>query len=375
MKKIIFFSSSIIFIDTFFFELICKMSTNNQIFIITNTSNIINKYPNNVIIHHLDIKRKTNILSDLSVIVKCLPIVFKIKPSIIISSTPKGGFLINLICLFLPFIKKLHIFTGQIWSNKNYYKRFLLKLIDKFIFFFSNSILVDSLSQKNFLISEGFTNKKISVISNGSIKGVNLNLFKFNFEYRDELRNKLKIDKDTVLLLFIGRLNLEKGINLLLESFSKLIDDKFKIKLLLVGRSEVNINDLVKKHYKQINEHLIILPHSDTIFKFMSAADVFCLPSEREGFGMSVIEASSCNLPVVISNISGLIDTAINNNTGLFFDAKIKNDLYRKLYKLIKDKNLRKQLGSNGRIFVTDKFDHNKVITFLENYILEKINV
>ena len=144
---------------------------------------------------------------------------------------------------------------------------------------------------------------------------------------------------------------------------------------MLVGRSEVNINDLVKKHYKQINEHLIILPHSDTIFKFMSAADVFCLPSEREGFGMSVIEASSCNLPVVISNISGLIDTAINNNTGLFFDAKIKNDLYRKLYKLIKDKNLRKQLGSNGRIFVTDKFDHNKVITFLENYILEKINV
>tara|TARA_B110000259_G_scaffold188443_1_gene247473 strand:- start:7780 stop:8835 length:1056 start_codon:yes stop_codon:yes gene_type:complete len=350
------------------------MSKNNQIFIITNTSHIIKNYPNNVVIQHLDIKRKSNIFSDLFVIIKCLPILFNIKPSIIISSTSKGGFLINLICLFLPFIKKIHIFTGQIWSNKNNYKRFFLKLIDKFIFLSSNSILVDSLSQKKFLISEGFTNKKISVISNGSIKGVNLDIFEFNSGHRNELRNKLKIDNDTVLLLFIGRLNFEKGISLLLDTFSRLIDEKFNIKLLLIGRSEENIDALVKRNYKKINNHLIILPHSEIISKFMSAADIFCLPSEREGFGMSVIEASSCNLPVVISNITGLIDTAINNNTGLFFDSKIKNDLYEKLFKLIDDKNLRTQLGSNGRVFVTNNFEHNKIISFLQNYILEKIN-
>ena len=106
---------------------------------------------------------------------------------------------------------------------------------------------------------------------------------------------------------------------------------------------------------------------------FLSNSDIFCLPSFREGFGVSVIEASSCELPVVTSNIYGLKDCMIDGYTGLKFDLSIKNDLYNKLEILIQNQSLREVLGKNGRSFVIKKFNENEVIEFQFNEIKKYI--
>ena len=88
---------------------------------------------------------------------------------------------------------------------------------------------------------------------------------------------------------------------------------------------------------------------------------------------MSVIEASSCELPVVTSNIYGLKDCMIDGYTGLKFDLSIKNDLYNKLEILIQNQSLREILGKNGRSFVIKKFNENEVIEFQFNEIKKYI--
>src|SRR5690606_26593935 len=73
------------------------------------------------------------------------------------------------------------------------------------------------------------------------------------------------------------------------------------------------------------------------------------LYSYREGFGNVSIEAASMNLPVIVSDIPGLKDTIVNNETGLLSRTKDVDDLYSMMLSLYKDKYKRQKFGENGR--------------------------
>jgi glycosyltransferase involved in cell wall biosynthesis len=88
---------------------------------------------------------------------------------------------------------------------------------------------------------------------------------------------------------------------------------------------------------------------------------------------MSVIEASSIELPVITSDIYGLNDCMLENITGLKFNHNIENDLYSKLEILINNKNLRRQFGEAGRSFIINNFKEEDVINFQLNFIYNKM--
>ena len=110
------------------------------------------------------------------------------------------------------------------------------------------------------------------------------------------------------------------------------------------------------------SKKIIILDHQKNINFFLQASDIFCFPTEREGFGLSVIEASACELPVVCSDIYGLKDTIVHNTTGYKFRVNNNLEMYNYLIRLIEDKNKRARLGSQGRDFVKNFYEKKKVI-------------
>ena len=105
--------------------------------------------------------------------------------------------------------------------------------------------------------------------------------------------------------------------------------------------------------------------------KYMSAADIFCLPSYREGFGMAALEAGACALPVVTSRIYGLIDAVKENHTGLFHEVKNKEQIKECIIRLVEDKELRETLGKQGRERVLKDFEQKYVtqefVRFIQN--------
>ena len=128
----------------------------------------------------------------------------------------------------------------------------LLKFTDKIIAFCCTHALTECGSQKNFLIANGIIKKNnISILGNGSISGVNTNQFYRNDVSRDKIRKDLLIKDNEILILYLGRLNYDKGILDLLTAFKNLLNHKFTVKLLLVGPDEDNfsytINNLPKK--------------------------------------------------------------------------------------------------------------------------------
>ena len=321
------------------------------------------KYKN----YFISIKRNLNIFTLIFNIYDLWKILKFNKIYCILSVHPKIG-LISSIGSYFTDTKSVHIFTGQIWSIKKR-NNFIFKLVDNIIFNYCDYLLADSKNQINFLINNGFTKKKISLLHNGSIRGVPKKTI-FNPKIKEKFFKKFNIPKSSKIILYSGRINFDKGINTLIQSFELLQKKNINnLYLLIVGDDEIDIAHYLKSFNQSVVNKVIRLPYTDKIFNYYSVSDIFCLPSLREGFGMSVIEASLHSLPVVVSNIYGLSDSYINGHTGFNFKVSDEADLTKKLLRLLKSDDARINIGNNGRKFVTKKYFEDDISKYLLNYI------
>ena len=117
----------------------------------------------------------------------------------------------------------------------------------------------------------------------------------------------------------MGRIDIEKGIFDLLDSFKNIANNYKNILLLLVGKDEMEINSKLKLRYQAIRKKVIYLKHNKSPEEIYNLADILCLPSKREGFGNVVIESSAVEIPVVGSDIYGLRSSLVNELNGLTF--------------------------------------------------------
>ena len=179
--------------------------------------------------------------------------------------------------------------------------------------------------------------------------GVSKNFF---FKSNYKRKNKLKI-------LFVGRNEERKGVNLILKAFKslKLKNLKNDFELVMIGKDIENL----KKTYKDLNSckffgHL----EGKDLYDHYRSSDILCSPAiENESFGIVLIEAMATKTAVLASDISGYSEL-INNENGLLFKNKDEGDLLNKLTLLIEDDNLRNNLTKRGYEF-SKKYNWKKV--------------
>ena len=256
----------------------------------------------------------------------------------------------------VPF--RCRIFTGQIWAHKKGLPRMFFKMIDKFTVLMNTHLLVDGKSQQEYLIANGILKEQQSfVLANGSICGVDVNKFAPDINKREEERTKLGLKDSDVVFTFMGRINRDKGTYELLDAFNRLVEFNDNAKLLLIGSIE-GVNEETLKSYPNISfeKNLICYGYTKTPNHALLAGDVFCLPSYREGFGMSVIEAAAVALPVIASDAYGLRDSFVDGKTGLKCKVKDVDSLYESMKTLYGNTDLRISFGKAGRDRVKNLF-------------------
>ena len=311
----------------------------------------------------LPIERKPSPLKDLLVLIQLVKLFLQEKFDIVHSITPKAGFL-NMLAAFLTGIpNRIHTYTGQVWVNKVGWKRSTLKIFDKLIVLFSTDIMVDSPSQLDFLVSEGVLSKgKGIVIGLGSICGVDANRFCPDANMRDEVRSDLSISSEQFVILYLGRLNRDKGILDLAVAFTDIALKRSNLVLVLVGAEEDVLFEQIQQIFGlAIIERVRRVSFTNNPERYMAAADVFCLPSYREGFGQVIIEAGAAGVPSVASRIYGITDAIEEGKTGLLYTAGDVSGLTQSLLTLIGDKSLRQQMGEAARLRVLDLFAAHKI--------------
>ncbi len=310
----------------------------------------------------LPIERKPSPWRDLQVLLQLCKLFRRERFDIVHSIMPKTGLLAMIAACFANVPIRIHTFTGQVWVTKHGVRRNLLKWFDKLIGYFATCILADSPSQRDFLVNEGvLPSGKGKVIGAGSICGVDPARFSQDLAARRAVRLELGIAQEATVILYVGRLNREKGMLDLATAFNALAKRHQDLVLLLVGSEEDVSFSLIQETCGAEGGHLHHVSFSFTPERYMAAADIFCLPSYREGFGMTIIEAAACAVPAVASSIYGITDAMVDGKTGLLTPAGDVTALSKALLELIDGEELRRQMGNAARLRVLELFSSEKI--------------
>lgn len=181
-----------------------------------------------------------------------------------------------------------------------------------------------------------------------------------------------KVKKNSLFTIGIAK-NLERkyGIEYLIEGFKKFNDKNPKSQLEIIG------DGIIKEDFKRLSrklnlENKIIFHgriNNNKLSNILNTWDVYVIPSLFESFGVSAVEASSCGLPVIGTNVGGLPEVIEDNTTGFIIPSKNPQAISEKLQILFDNVELRVEMGKKGRELVLKNYDwEENVKTMIEIY-------
>lgn len=245
-------------------------------------------------------------------------------------------------------------------SDKSFYQ------ITKFSIEESDGITAVSESLKRDTISLFGIKQDIRVIPNF----VNTNRFR-----REIGRCSLKgiVQEDEKILLHISNFRPVKRITDIIRIFVK-VKPKIKSKLLLIGEGPERIPAQELAQELGLKESVVFLGLQEGVDDILSCADLYLLPSEQESFGLSALEAMSCEVPVIGTNVGGLAELVRHGETGFIAEVGDVERMAQYAVTLLADDRLRKQIGQQARQRVLDNFDQELVVPQYEAYYEEILN-
>jgi glycosyltransferase involved in cell wall biosynthesis len=210
------------------------------------------------------------------------------------------------------------------------------------------------------LIDEGVVSDA-TVFGDGSICGVEAGRFRPSPDARRSTRHAWGISENDFVAGFLGRINRDKGILDLARAFSAatLPERSF---LVLAGPDEEGLEGEVRQILGSRSDRCLFTGHVDRPEAILPAFDLFCLPSYREGFGTSVLEASACEISVLASRIYGLTDAVADGKTGWFHEPGDVEQLVAGLEHAVASPNARSALGKAGRVWALERFAPARIV-------------
>lgn len=376
MKKIAFIAAAPMSLKAFMRNHMLELSKEHLVYAIADFTSEEESEMRSLGLHPITIfiPREISPWADLSALVVLYKLFRKERFDVIQSVTPKAGLLAMMAGRIANIKKRIHWFTGQVWVTRQGLMRSLLRSADRVMAMSATHLLVDSPSQKVFLETERvIVPGQSTVLGIGSICGVDLNRFKPNSIVRDYIRSQLNIPANELVFVFLGRLNRDKGILDLASAFSRLAEEFSNVTLLIVGPDEGHISYVIEEICSSVIAKVKRVSFTNTPEDYLASADVLLLPSYREGFGSTVIEAAACGLPTIASRIYGLTDAVEENVTGLMNGARDIDGLLANMKALVLNPDLRTKMGDAALKRAHSKFSMYAITQHYADFIEKNV--
>lgn len=338
---------------------------------------------------HVGMTRKITPLQDLKAVWQLYSYFKKEKPYIVHTHTPKAGTVGMLAAKLAGVPHRLHTIAGLPLLEAIGLKRRLLNAVEKATYACATNIYPNSFGLKEIIIQEQFCKPtKLKVLGNGSSNGIDTAYFSpenFSAQQNRNLKNRLGIDPNDFVFIFVGRLVGDKGINELVAAFKEvesqeanLVCDriylKFKtftlsnaegqnLKLLLVGSLETDLDPLHKDSLHEIEENpnIISVGFQNDVRPYLAISNCLAFPSYREGFPNVVMQAGAMGLPSIVTNINGCNEIIIEGQNGTIIPVKDTDALCNAMKKMVNDSDFRTQLQQNARPIIVSRYEQQLV--------------
>lgn len=280
---------------------------------------------------------KVKYLKSLSLLKK---IIKEFRPDILHAHYASSYGVLGMICRFKPYV--LSIWGSDIYDfpNRNLVNNIIMKLVIRS----ASKICSTSLAMKK-IIEKKYNRLDVQIVPFG------IDLQRFNYYKR---KNKI------FTVGIIKSIEKYNGIEVLIDSANILINQlNEKIDFIIVGKGSLKKQMELKVRALNLENNIKFIGYvsHNRIIDYFEKIDVFIAPSKREGFGVSVLEASATGIPSITSNVGGLKEVNIHNKTGFMLEKNTPDILAKNILKLFNDRDLTATLGKNARVYVEKNFN------------------
>ncbi len=320
-----------------------------------------------------EMRRSLNLYSDIKAYKIIKKIISDFNPDIVHTHASKAGALGRMAAYKMKVPVIVHTFHGHVFDA--YFNKLSSAFyinIERYLAEKSTSIIALSDIQKHDLAV------KYKICSEEKIKviplGFDLGRFQENIEEkRKKFREEYNIEKNEIVIAIIGRLVPIKNHDFFLNSVKTVCEKtKRELRIFIVGDGESK-NDIQRKaielglsqteNINDSNKHLITFTSwIKEIDKVIAGVDIIALTSFNEGTPVSLIEAQAGNKPIVSTNVGGIENVVIPNDTALLSPNNDTVIFVENLLRLIESENLRNEMSAKGWEFVKERFHYTRMI-------------
>lgn len=321
-----------------------------------------------------EMKRTPNFKSDREAYRKIKEIISEFKPDIVHTHASKAGALGRRAAFACDVPVVVHTFHGHVFhSYFSPLKTNLYKVIERRLAKKSTGIIAISDLQKKELSEK----HKICKASKIKVIPLGFDLEKFRVDLADkriETRKKYQLSEKTIAVAIVGRLAPIKNHAFFLQVVENLLAKGIQqAHFFIVGDGELRSE--IESKSAAINqlygEKIVLTSWIKDIASFNAGMDVICLTSDNEGTPVSLIEAQACNVPIVSTEVGGVLDIVSQGETGFVVPKGDLHAFAEKLGLLIENEEIRKKMSQNGWNFVKDKFHYTRLAADMANYYRE----
>jgi len=225
----------------------------------------------------------------------------------------------------------------------------LLKIANRFALRHCHKFFVYSQEMKQFVLAKGLESRKMAVYN----FPVDTTVFReYSSAQKERIRQRLAINKDDVVVTFIGRISKDKGLLYLLEAIKFLIE-KYNKRVRFLVAGDGPLEEWFVKNiavYSSNVQFLGPLCYSEEVADVLNASDIFVYPiTVSYGYALSVLEAMASGLPTIFTEVGPTKELISNGYNGFVIPIKDSKTLINAIERLIKDEELRKQIGKNAK--------------------------
>lgn len=311
-----------------------------------------------------ELGRQINPMKDIVAFCKIFNLIKRERPDVVHTHTAKAGALGRVAAVLSGVPVSIHTFHGHIFEN--YFNKFYIALflfIERILALFTKYIVVVSQAQKK-AIGEYYKiarPEKIKVIP----LGLELEKFFLINARTGKLRRELELGEDIIIVGIVGRLVPIKNHKMFLGAanlLSGLLENKFKIKYLIIGDGEdrASLEEYAKK--LGLGNDVIFYGWREDMADIYSDLDIAGLTSLNEGTPVALIEALAAGRPVVATNVGGVADVVEDGVNGYLVASGDARAFALRLADLVKDSDKRSEFGLRGRQMVRERFSKERLV-------------